>query len=467
MSSCLVAACGDDAQPVVVAETSGDETTIGSSISDTFESVSATADETFSDVGPDVTSSPTFPTTDSDPSDTFDTSITDPDTSDESFTTITDSDTFDTSAESDSDSFTTSTTDGTSTTDPTSMTDSDPSMTDSDPSTTTDPSASTTLTTTDTDPSVSTTDPVTTDPSVSTTDPTDATSTTDPTDATTTTDPTDATSTTDPTDTDPTDGGGFPPAPAFGTNVLDFDLVGVWGLNWDPASGFDSVIDIDDQGNFMWTESSADCSTETVASGFLWVEGIQIVMHVELWDRQLPWDTEPVTGETYPPPFRLRSSFSLQGSGPDDYLVLAAPSRITEAAPYSGESYVQIDAQGDFLAGTWHGEAQLDAIPAGEVDPVVIVRDTYEAQLGPELAADDPQGMGTRVVTTQYFPVAQQFQTFDGANWTCLSGCPDPSGLTLVDGSNLYTYGPYAGFEHLLTFESGRTFRAGAASDCP
>jgi hypothetical protein len=217
----------------------------------------------------------------------------------------------------------------------------------------------------------------------------------------------------------------------------------------------------------MWTESSADCSTETVASGFLWVEGIQIVMHVELWDRQLPWDTEPVTGETYPPPFRLRTSFSLQGSGPDDYLTLAAPSRVTEASPYTGESYVQISAQGDFLSGVWHGEAQLDAIPAGEVDPIVIVRDTYEAQLDLELAADDPQGMGTRVTTTQYFPVAQQFQSFDGANWTCLNGCPDPSGLTLVDGSNLYTYGPYAGFEHLLTFETGRTFRNGAASDCP
>jgi hypothetical protein len=297
---------------------------------------------------------------------------------------------------------------------------------------------------------------------MSTTDPTDATSTTGTTDPSTT-DP----STTSDSDTDPTGGGGFPPPPAFGTNVLDFDLVGVWGLNWDPVTGFDSVIDIDDQGNFMWTESSADCSSETLASGFLWVEGIQVVMHVETWERQLPWDTLAVTGETYPAPFRLRMSFSLQGSGADDYLVLAAPSRVTEAAPYTGESYVQIAPQGVFLAGTWHGEAQLDAIPAGEVDPLVIVRDTYEALFDLEMAADDPQGTGTRAVTTQYFPVAQQFQSFDGGNWTCLDGCPQPSGLTLVDGSNLYTYGPYASFEHLLTFETGRAFRRDAISDCP
>jgi hypothetical protein len=159
-------------------------------------------------------------------------------------------------------------------------------------------------------------------------------------------------------------------------------------------------------------------------------------------------------------------SFSLQGSGPDDYLALAAPSRVTEAAPYAGESYIRLTTDGAFLGGTWRGEAELEAIPAGEVDPVIIVRDVYQAILDPE-AALDPEGTGIRATNTTYFPVPFATDTFDGANWTCLGGCPQPSGTSLVDGSNLYTYGPYGGNTHLLTFASGRTFRAGFESDCP
>ncbi|MBC8072602.1 MAG: hypothetical protein IAG13_30045 [Deltaproteobacteria bacterium] len=412
-------ACSDDAAPAV---TAGDETTSGdvtgpSDVSDTFESVSLSnsdsiTDATFSEVGPDAT---TF-----DPSDTFETD------SDPTFTTI---DTFDTSS---------------------SVTDSDTNSTSTTDSSTTDPTIEPT-----TDPTI---DPTTTDPTV--TDPT----TTDP-----TIDPTDATDTDTDTDSD-TDGGGFDEPPVFGTNPLDFDLVGVWGLNWEPESGFDSVLDVDDAGNFMWTETSADCSTSTVASGVLWVEGSQVVMHVELWDRQLPWDTEAVLGESFEPPFRVRMSYSLQGSGADDYLTFAAPGRITEGAPYSGESYVQLDAEGEFLAGSWHGEAQLEAIPAGEIDPVVVVRDSYDADLGLEFAADDPQGFGTRSITTQYFlPVGEGTQStvFLGGNWGCLDGCPDASGLTLVNGGNLYTYGPYGAQQHLLSFATGRTFRSNVASDCP
>ncbi|MBK8715609.1 MAG: hypothetical protein IPN32_12795 [Deltaproteobacteria bacterium] len=234
---------------------------------------------------------------------------------------------------------------------------------------------------------MSSTDPTsTTDPTVGpTTDPTTS-STTDPT-VGTDTDPTAG------TDTDPTAGGGFDPPPAFGTNVLDLDLVGVWGLNWDQPNGFDSVLDVDDQGNFMWTETSADCSTTTLASGFLWVDNGQIVMHVETWERPLPWDTQPALGETFPPPFRLRMGFSLQGSGPDDYLALAGPPTLTETAPYTGESYIRLASDGAYIGGNWHSEAQLEAIPAGETSPVVIVRDTYQALLDAETDGT-PNGTG-------------------------------------------------------------------------
>jgi hypothetical protein len=296
--------------------------------------------------------------------------------------------------------------------------------------------------------------------------------TTDPTDTDgTTTSGTTTTGTTDPTDTDGTDtdptGGGFDPPAPFGDDVQELDLVGVWGLNWVPESGFDSVLDIDVSGNFIWTETSADCSTSTVASGVLWVQGTQVVMHVEEWERPLPWDTEPVLGETFPPPFRLLMSFSLQGGGGMAYLTFGAPSRVVETEPYTGESYIRTAVEGIYLGGDWQGEAELQAIPAGESDPVTIVRDYYLADLMPEVDMLDPQGTGTRSITTQYFPVPTQSSVFDGGNWTCLGGCPQPSGTTLVDGSNLYTYGLYAGQTHLLTFEDGRTFQRDVDTDCP
>ncbi len=281
---------------------------------------------------------------------------------------------------------------------------------------------------------------------------------------------TDATGSTTDASTGTTDastgGGGFPDAPPFGSNILDLDLVGSWNLNWDPATGFDSVLDIDDVGNFVWTETSADCSQSTVAAGYLWVEGAQVVMHVEQWDRQLPWDTEAVLGEAFPPPFRLRLSFSLQGNSGTAYLALGAPARVVETTPYLGVSYLRLTQAGSYLGGTWHGEAELHAIPAGETDPVVIVRDTYEAVLDAEPGVD-PESTGVRSINTQYFPLPESSWTYGGGNWTCLNGCPAVAGTTLVDGSNLFTYGPYGGHTHLMPFQSGRAFRRDVPSDCP
>ncbi|MBK8715610.1 MAG: hypothetical protein IPN32_12800 [Deltaproteobacteria bacterium] len=70
-------------------------------------------------------------------------------------------------------------------------------------------------------------------------------------------------------------------------------------------------------------------------------------------------------------------------------------------------------------------------------------------------------------MNTTYHPIPPASDAFASGNWTCLGGCPAMSGTTLVDGSNLYTYGPYGGQTHLLTFASGRTFRSGYDSDCP
>lgn len=401
---CSLAACGDDSSQAV---TFGGDTEVDDDFGDDFGDDDADDASTFSEDGP-------FDDVDDGPfDDTFDES--------DSVGDI-DSGSFDEASES----FTTNDV-----------------STSEDPSTTTD---TTETTTTDTTTTSSVTD-------------TDSTTTTDPTD-------TDGTTTTD-SETETETGGGFDPPPPFGDDVQELDLVGMWNLNWDPMTGWDSLLEVDDAGNFFWTESSADCATSTVASGFLWVAGSQVVMHVEEWERPLPWDTEPTLGETFPPPFRLALSFSLQGSGGNAYLTFGAPSRVTETAPYTGESYIRTATQGVYLGGDWNGEAELQAIPAGEVDPLVIVRDYYLADLSAEVDMLDPQGIGTRSITTQYFPVPTQNTVFDGGNWTCLGGCPQPSGTTLVDGSNLYTYGLYAAQTHLLTFETGRTFRRDVDSDCP
>ncbi|MBC8071939.1 MAG: hypothetical protein IAG13_26665 [Deltaproteobacteria bacterium] len=107
---------------------------------------------------------------------------------------------------------------------------------------------------------------------------------------------------------------------------------------------------------------------------------MQIVMQVDTWERQLPWDPEAVLGESFSPPFRLRMSFSLHGGGGSAYLTLAAPTRVTETAPYLGSSYAQTVQDGAYLGGTWRGESALQAVPAGETEPVTIVRDVWRVR---------------------------------------------------------------------------------------
>jgi hypothetical protein len=271
------------------------------------------------------------------------------------------------------------------------------------------------------------------------------------------------------TDTD-TDTGGvvvnFPPLGVFGDDVIEPDLVGTWSLQWTPdATTWDSVLTIDESGNFIWRETSADCASDTLATGALWVEPGQLVMHVETWDRQLPWDTLAIAGQEFPPPFRMRMSYALLGPN----LGLAATERVVEAEPYAGRSYLQTIPEGKFIAGEWIGEAELLAAFDGETEPKVIVRDRWIADLDVE-PGDVPENTGIVVHDQIYWgldpPVASP-TIFEGGNWTCLDGCPQPAGATLINGGNLYAYGPYAGFQRLMTFMSGRSFKRDLDTDCP
>ncbi len=174
----------------------------------------------------------------------------------------------------------------------------------------------------------------------------------------------------------------FPPLGVFGDDVTELDLVGTWSLQWTPdGTTWDSVLTIDVNGDFIWRENSADCSVDTLGTGTLWVEPGQIVMHVDTWERQLPWDTMAVAGQEFPPPFRLRMSYGLLGPN----LGLVAPERIVEAEPFTGRAYLQDSLEGMYIAGTYIGEAELLAAFDGQPDAKVVVRDRWTADLDPEV----------------------------------------------------------------------------------
>lgn len=265
-----------------------------------------------------------------------------------------------------------------------------------------------------------------------------------------------------------TGGGGevnFPPPGSFGDDVQELDLVGTWSLQWAPdLTTWDSVLTIDNTGNFVWRETSADCKSDTMATGFLWVEPGQIVMHVDTWERQLPWDTLGIAGQEFPPPFRLRMTYALLGPN----LALAGTDRIVEAQAYEGRAYLQTAPVGVYIAGQWYSEAELTAAFDGQKEAVVVVRDRWLPTLDIEPGVD-PQSTGIVVHDQVYWGLDPPVATpviFEGGNWTCLNGCPQPAGATLINGGNLYAYGPYAGYQRMMTFATGRSFRRDVDTDC-
>ena len=315
------------------------------------------------------------------------------------------------------------------------------------PTTDPNPTTSTTVTTIDTDTTLTTTTTTGTSTDTGT--------------STTGTDTDTSTSTGDPLDA-------FPPAGLFGDEIFgvqETDLIGTWSLQWAPdASTGDSILTIDDNGNFTWRETSADCTVDTLATGFLWVEPGSIVMHIDTWERQLPWDTLGVLGEEFPAPFRLRMTYALLGPN----LGLAGPDRLT-TDPYTGRAQIQESSQGIYIAGKWTGEAELTAVADGDMLAKVIVRDRFISTLDIEPGIN-PESTGI-VVHDQVFwaadPPIGGPTIFENGNWTCLNGCTQPAGATLINGGNLYAYGPYAAYQRLMVFATGRSFKRDVDTDCP
>lgn len=284
----------------------------------------------------------------------------------------------------------------------------------------------------------------------------------------TTTLPDDTTTLPDDTSSTGVDTDGFDPQGAFGDDefgVQELDLVGRWGLWWDPTkSPWQSELTIEPDGGFVWRETTDDCRGETLATGTLWVEGYAMVMHVDTWERDLPFATMDALGEEFPPPFRLRLGYTLQGL----YLGLAAPTGITTPEPYAGRTWARYFADDDWLAGEWQLEAELTAIPAGEQQAIVIVREVHQALLDPAFNTTPVEGSGQTVHSRTFWgadpPKADPAQLGSG-DYVCVGACDQPAGAASIDGE-YFVYGPYAGAQRLMSFASGRAFQRDTPPAC-
>ena len=291
------------------------------------------------------------------------------------------------------------------------------------------------------------------DDSIATTgvvDPTDTDATTDSGEpATTGVDPTIAEGTGDSGDTGIDDA--FPAPEPFGDDVRELDLVGSWTVPWDPTGVADVMITIAADGAFTWIETEADCSAAGSASGQLWVEGSQLVMHLDAWDKKDPWDVEAALGEPLAVPFRMRLGYAPMGG----YLGISARKRFTDVMSWRGVGYVRLDA-GSGPQGAWVGEAELWAIPAGASEPQLLVRDRYSATLVSGGAASVDHAW------TWWWPEQGLEEIEDGEGEWIDETPGNVAGAVTIDGDML-AYDA----THLMSFTSDRAFKLGVVSDCP
>ncbi|MGB1015089.1 MAG: hypothetical protein ACPG4T_13220, partial [Nannocystaceae bacterium] len=179
----------------------------------------------------------------------------------------------------------------------------------------------------------------------------------------------------------------------------------------------------------------------------------------------------PVLGEVFEPPFRVRLSYSLQGAN----LSFSAPPAITQTEPYDARAATRQTFEGEFLGGWWYGETELWAIPNGQLAAQLIVRDVFKTYLEPHWDNPDPEnipyeGGGSASYQRIWWysdPVEYEDIIYSGAAWTCLNGCSQPAGAALINGGNLHAYGPYAGGTHLMSFQTGRSFKPNVEPLCP
>lgn len=260
------------------------------------------------------------------------------------------------------------------------------------------------------------------------------------------------TSGTDPTD--PTTDGdpqpAFPPAEPFGDDAAETGLAGTWTVAWNPDGTPHWSLDIAGDGAFTWSEAAASCSSTAVASGVLWVEGNQLVLHVETWDKRDPWPVESVVGAPLEVPFRLHLDYAMALG----MLSVSGPWELTAMLGWEGRVYRRESGSGP--AGTFSTQASLEAILPGEDTPRTIVRDTYTME-----TAGGAQAYETTQRTWLHgdAPVEQP-EVVENAVWFNLTP-GQPQGMISIGGiSHLYDA------ERLVAYDETRVFSEEAPAGC-
>lgn len=236
----------------------------------------------------------------------------------------------------------------------------------------------------------------------------------------------------------------------FGDDVRELDLVGTWTMPWDPTGVADVSIAIADDGSFTWRETTATCEDAGGGTGVLWIEGNQLVLHVDTWDRAAPWDVADVLGGPLVPPFRMRLGDVPMGG----FLAFAAPSTLTDVRSYQGMGYVRLDASSG-AGGTWASESELWAVPAGESRGVLVVRDRYDATLG----SGPARVQHTR---TWWWPDGPTGEPDASASLPWSDDTPGNVAGAASIGGEPYAYDATG----LFAFAGDRSFKLGVSSDC-
>ncbi len=242
----------------------------------------------------------------------------------------------------------------------------------------------------------------------------------------------------------------FPPAPPFGDDPAETGLVGTWTVAWNPNGTPHWTLDIAGDGSFTWTEAAASCTATAAASGVLWVDGQQVVMHVETWDKRDPWPVESVVGESLQLPFRLHLDYAMALG----QLSMTGPWELTAMLGWEGRVYRRTSGAGP--AGTWTTSASLEAILPGEDSPKIIATDTFSME-----TAGGAQAHATTQRTWTHGEAPLEQPPVENTNvWFNLTP-GQPQGMISIGGiTHLYDA------ERLVGYDETRVFSEEAPQGC-
>ena len=238
----------------------------------------------------------------------------------------------------------------------------------------------------------------------------------------------------------------FPEPAPFGDDAVETGLVGTWTSPWVPDGLASVSLAVEADGRFAWTEASGDCVETYAASGMLWVEGTQLVLHVEAWDKRDPWPlTEPLEL-----PFRLRLPFGVVNG----VMGLAGDEALAGVRAWEGRSYARVGS-GTGPGGSWMAQAELWGLIRGEPEPRLIVSDTHQA----ELAAG---GAATLTIHRAWsYPDAVDDPPNVG-NGTWVDHHPGYAAGAVTISGTVHAYSP----ETLVTWDNARGLKLGVLPPC-